>query len=164
MKKILPLVILLVALPFAISSCSDDNDLPNVDYSISFSGATLDSATGTLYVTQGDTLNVESITVSNLESDKTAAVTGAQYYWDYNLIGNSPLPPFGYKIYVSDLTPVGEHQLTIRVGVVAVDKSPAIGIVNYPVKVVAAPSDPTTTPVASTAVVNAKGTLKLKAN
>ena len=144
MKKFLTYALAIIALPFAVSSCSDDNDLPNVDYSIAISGAVVNDSTGTIYVAQGDTLNIESITVKNLESDKNAAVTDAEYYWDYNFIGNSPLPPYGYKIYVSDQTPLGDHELTIRMGVVAVDKSPAVGIVSYNVVVVENDSTATT--------------------
>ena len=136
MKKNLPFALLIAALPFVATSCSNEDDLPNVDYSVEITGALVDQETGTIYVAQGDTLNIESITVKNLDSDKNAGITGAEYFWDYNFIGNSPFAPYGYKIYVSDETPLGEHALTIRMGVVAVDKEPAVGIVNYNVQVI----------------------------
>lgn len=136
MKKFLSLAIILLALPFAFTSCSDKDDLPNVDYTISIAGGVMDQATGTIYVVQGDTLEIESLSVTNLDSNKEAAITGAEYYWDYNFIGNSPLPPYGFDIVVSDGVSLGEHLLTIRTGVVAVDKEPAVGIVNYTVQVV----------------------------
>lgn len=135
MKKILSLALLVAALPFAMVSCSDDDNLPKVDYDISFSGATLDN--GTLYVVQGDTLKVNSITVKNQDSDKNAGLTNAEYFWDYYFVGNSPLPPFNFSIATNQDTPLGEHALTIRMGVVAVDKEPAVGVVDYPVMVVA---------------------------
>lgn len=147
MKKLLLFSFIAAVLPLALVSCSDDNSLPDVDYSIAISGGSVDENTGTIYVAQGDTLTVESISVINNEANKNAAITGAEYYWDYNFIGASPLPPYGFKVYVSDETPVGAHELTIRMGVAAVDKEPAIGIVNYNVEVVPAQDETPSTPV-----------------
>lgn len=140
-KKFLPIALLVFALPFVLSSCSNDDDLPNIDYTLQLSGGVLDQNTGNIYVVRGETLQIESISVRNLDSNKTAAITGAEYFWDYNFIGNSHVPPYGFDITVSDETALGEHQLTIRTGVVAVDKEPAVGIVNYTVVVVESAAD-----------------------
>lgn len=136
MKKSLLAAFLVAALPMFFASCSNEDDLPDVDYNVQFSGVTVDNATGTLYLVQGDTLKVESITVTNNESNKNAAITGAEYFWDYYLLGRSPLPPYGFKIATNEDTPLGAHDLTIRMGVVAVDKEPAVGILSYQVEVV----------------------------
>lgn len=136
MKKLSLLFLLIAAIPFIAVSCSDENSLPQVDYYCTFSGAALDTVTGTLYVVQGDTLRIDSVDVVNHESDKAAAITGADYYWDYNYLGSSLLPPFAFNIATTDMTPVGNHLLTIRTGVVAVDKELATGIINYQVTVV----------------------------
>lgn len=141
MKKNLSYALLLLALPFAVTSCSDEDDLPDVDYTISISGGVFDQDAGTIYVVQGDTLRIDALNVVNLDSDKAASITGAEYFWDYGFIGSSPLPPYGFNIYVSDTTPLGNHTLSIRTGVVAVDKEPAFGIVAYTVKVVASADD-----------------------
>lgn len=140
-KKFLPLALLLLALPFVLSSCSNDDDLPNVDYTLQFSGGVLDQQTGFIYVVRGETLEIESLSVRNLDSNKNAAITGAEYFWDYQFLGSSPMPPYGFNITIGDETALGEHQLTIRTGVVAVDKEPAVGIVNYTVVVVEDESD-----------------------
>ncbi len=141
MKKFIYLAIALIALPFALTSCSDDDDLPNVDYTIAISGGVMDQTDNVIYVVQGDTLNIESLGVKNLDSNKVAAITGADYYWDYTWLGASTLPPYGFSIAVTDATPVGKHLLQIKTGVVAVDKEPAIGIVAYEVNVVADAGD-----------------------
>lgn len=135
MKKTLAYALLAVALPLAVTSCSDDDSLPNVDYNIAISGGVIDD--GTIYVVQGDTLAVTSLSVTNNESGKAAAITDAQYFWDYNFIGANPFAPYGFKIVINDAIPTGGHDLSIKCGVVAVDKEPAIGVVNYPVMVVA---------------------------
>lgn len=151
MKKIISSAFVMLALSLGLVSCSDDGkDLPNVDYSVQFSGCVIDQETGSIYVVQGDTLKVESINVKNVDTDKAAALTGAEYYWDYNFLGNSPFPPYGFKIYVSDQTPTGGHNLTIRTGVIAVDKEPAVGILDYPVVVVQDSTELPVTPVATT--------------
>lgn len=137
MKKIIYLALALVALPFALTSCSDDDDLPNVDYNIAISGGVMNQTDNTIYVVRGDTLVIDALTVTNLDSNKAAAITGADYYWDYTWLGASTLPPYGFSIKVTDATPLGNHLLQIKTGVVAVDKEPAIGIVAYDVKVVA---------------------------
>lgn len=141
MKKFIYLALALFALPFALTSCSDDDDLPNVDYTISIADGYLDPATNTIYVVQGNTLRIESLSVKNLDSDKPATLNYADYYWDYEYIGGTQIIPFAYNIDVTEATPVGQHLLTIKTMVLAVDKEPGVGIVNYPVQVVASEDD-----------------------
>ena len=134
---------MLFALPlaFTTTSCSDDDDLPNVEMSITVSGA--ECIDGTIYVVQGNTLNIESINVTNNEPDKAATITSADYYWDYRLIGTAMLPPYGFKIETvkteGDIegTPLGEHLLQIEAPLLAVDKEVATAILVYKVVVVA---------------------------
>ena len=61
MKKFIYLAIALIALPFALTSCSDDDDLPNVDYTIEIAGGVMDQTDNQIYVVQGDTLTIESL-------------------------------------------------------------------------------------------------------
>lgn len=137
MKKTLCFALLLTLLvPCAITSCSDEDSLPNVDYNITISGGVINPENGTIYVVQGDTLAVTSLSVTNNETGKAAAINGAEYYWDYNFIGGSPFPPYGFNIVINDAIATGAHDLTIQCGVLAVDKEPAVGLVNYPVMVV----------------------------
>lgn len=160
MKKFFTAAIILAAMPIMFTSCSNDNDLPDVNYSIEISGGVVDENSGTIYVVQGDTLNVESLSVTNVETGKVAVLAGAEYYWDYNFLGGSPFPPYGFKIYVSDETTVGDHDLTIRTSVLAEGKEPAIGIINYPVMVVSSSEDLPTTATYTTPV----KTMSLKTN
>lgn len=137
-------------LPLFFVSCSNDNDLPNVNYNIQLGGgAKLNPDDGTIYVMQGDTLAIKSLAVTNNESGKSAAITDAQYYWDYNYIGGNPFAPYNFNIYITDETPVGGHNLTIQCSVVAVDKTPAVGVIDYPVVVVADSTQMPTTQLTS---------------
>lgn len=139
MKKIfsIALVLAAVALPAMLTSCSNDDDIPNVSFNLAVAGGELDQNTGTIYIVQGDTLNIESLSVTNLDSDKAAAVTDAQYFWDYNFLGGTPIAPYKFTIVTNDNTPLGDHVLSIKANVVAVDKAPAVAVVDYPVVVVA---------------------------
>ena len=141
MKKILSFALIFGLLSFFVSSCSDDNDLPNVDYQIKVSGGVIDENTGEIYVVRGTTFTIDELTVTNVDSDKEAAITYAEYYWDYYFLGQSPLPPFTYNIAVTDEAKLGKHVLSIRTGIVAVDKEPAVGLITYTVVVVESEED-----------------------
>lgn len=90
-------------------SCSDDNDLPDVDFDMTFENATV--VDGTLYVVQGQEFKVSTITVTNNETGKPAALTAANYYWDYLYVGTSVQPPYTFEFEVSETMPVGRHIL-----------------------------------------------------
>ena len=151
MKKIYSIALALLALPLALTSCSNnDNDLPNVAFNMNVSGAVMDD--NTIYIVRGDTLNIESLNVTNLDSDKVAMVTDAQYFWDYNYIGGTPFAPYNFNIVVGDSTALGDHLLTVRAEVIAVDKTPAFAIVDYPVVVVADSTQMPTNPLAASTV------------
>lgn len=64
MKKFLSFLLPVVAM-LCLASCSDDDDLPNVDFNFTFENAV--RVDGTIYVAVGDTLDVTSITVVNKE-------------------------------------------------------------------------------------------------
>ena len=57
MKKIL--YALLLALPFALSSCSNDDELPEVNISVDYSGAT--EVDGVYYVIEGEELMARAL-------------------------------------------------------------------------------------------------------
>jgi len=141
MKRIFYLTLALFALPFVVTSCSDDDDLPNVDYKIQISGGYMDPTDNVIYIEQGNTLTIESLGVVNLDSDKPAMINNARYYWDYIFLGDSWIQPFTFSVDVDRDTPVGDHLLSIKTQVLAVDKEVAVGIVNYTVRVVDNPDD-----------------------
>lgn len=136
MKKILSLMLVGMALVCSLSSCSDENSIPDVNFKVDFSGGVVDPSTGTIYVVQGETLKINSVTVTNVESDKAAAVTFVEYYWDYGLLGTSSIMPYEFTIITTEGTALGGHELTLRAGVVAVGKEPAIAVLGYNVEVV----------------------------
>lgn len=140
MKKSFFYLLLLAALPIlGFTSCSDDDDLPNVDFSLEISGGV--SVDGVIYVVQGDTLSIDAVNVTNVDSDKSALITAATYYWDAFRLGISTLPPYGFEIVTGEGTSLGKHELAIECPVYAVDKSPAIANVFYPVQIVADEAD-----------------------
>ena len=140
MKKVFFYMLLLAALPIiGFTSCSDDDDLPDVDFSIQISDAV--NVDGTIYVVRGDTLTIDSIGIVNNESNKSAIITAATYYWDAYRIATVAVPPYGFDFPTDENTPLGRHEIAIECPVYAVDKSPAVANLFYPVEVVENASD-----------------------
>lgn len=138
MKTITKLMMLLLApLAFALSSCSDDDDLPQVNISVDIQDVSVYD--DVLYVVQGEPLKVNSITVKSL-TDKAATVTNIGYYWDGFLTAVSNVPPFSCDFNTAGLE-VGNHLFQIKMTVLQVDKSIAVSWVTYKVKVVADKND-----------------------
>ncbi|MDE6345414.1 MAG: hypothetical protein K2L55_01930 [Muribaculaceae bacterium] len=136
MKKLFYL--LMLALPVVgMSSCDDDDDVPDVSLSATIDGAT--RVDNTLYVVSGDTLDIESINL--VDNTKKGAVIGsASYFWDYYRIGGTIVAPYGMDID-TDGVPLGNHLLQVKVSIYAVDYSPCIWYMEYPVKIVASEND-----------------------
>ncbi len=138
MKKLLILLTVLVPLIYA-TSCNDDDDLPNVKFNVAITGGQFVGEQ--IYVVSGDTLSFDSVGVINNDAGKAALITYANYYWDYQFIGQNMIPPFGYNIYINESIPLGRHLLEIYAPVYAVDKSPAFAIYAVFVNVVGAAED-----------------------
>lgn len=139
MKKFFYLLMLL--LPLGLTSChDDDDDLPNVDFDVTFEDAATDD-NGVIYVVQGESFTVESVKVINREPGKSALITSATYFWDAYPLGTSVVAPFGFEIETSSTTPLGDHNLQISCPVFAVDKETATALVSFTVRVVASDSD-----------------------
>ena len=130
---------LLLALPLAFVACDDDDDLPDVDFSIDISGAV--NVNNALYVVRGDAFKIDGIQVINNDKDKSAIITSADYFWDYYHIGVNFESPYGFEIQTTEDTRLGEHLLEIECPVYAVDKSPAYALVAYRVYVVESADD-----------------------
>lgn len=137
MKKIFYFLLAVLPLCF-MASCDDDNNLPDVDVSITIDGGV--RVDGMIYVVQGDTLSVESINVINREQGKNAVITSATYSWDYLYAGISPVAPFGAS-FATDNMQLGKHLLQIECPLFAVDKSPANLYMAYKVDIVASADD-----------------------
>jgi hypothetical protein len=137
MKKLFYLFLL--ALPIALVSCSDDNDLPDVSFNIVV-GTNNTIVDNTIYVPQGDDLSVQQLSCTNNDVNKAAVITNATYFLDGYRLGTTLVAPFTISIPTTDLS-VGKHTLSIETTVLAVDKTPAFAVVSYPVEVVASASD-----------------------
>lgn len=137
MKKYIYSILFAILPIMAISfvACDDDDDLPNVDITLDVENASI--VDGTIYVVQGDTLNVTSVIVKNNDAGKGAAITNVRYFIDGYYFGTSYFSPYpAYNITDAD-TPVGKYQLSLTCAILAVDKSIASGLLVYPVVVVA---------------------------
>lgn len=129
MKK---LIYLLFLLPLALlGSCSDDDDLPNVDLTISFDNVAADGSV--IYVVKGEPFEVTSVSVKGIGSK--ALVTSVTYYWDYLCLGTLPVAPFCYK-FGTDYTHTGNHLLGMTIEVAQEGKSLGFTGALYHVKVV----------------------------
>lgn len=138
MKKIF--YFLLCALPLvSFTSCDDDNDLPDVDFSIAISDGTF--VDGKIYAVAGTDLVIDGITVINNEKGKEAIIPYANYFWDFRPLGQSVIAPYGITIALPEEMEPGEHILEISAPVYAVDKSPAFTVLDYTVVVVSDESD-----------------------
>ncbi|MDE6040165.1 MAG: hypothetical protein K2F99_01170 [Muribaculaceae bacterium] len=133
MKKFLSLMLFLPLVALVASCSDDDKSLPNVDIGLQIENAV--TADGTIYVVQGNELNVAALTVTNLD-EGNAGISAASYYWDYDFLGTNYVPPFGIEIQTSENTPLGKHVLEVQCPVFAVNKEPAQAFLQFPVVVV----------------------------
>lgn len=135
MKKLLYLLLLL-PLGF-LASCTDDDDMPSVDITV-----TIDNAVdhdGRLYIVSGNPLTVQSITAEGL-GGKAAGISGVNYVLDHVGLGYNIVSPFGAEINAAYL-PVGNHLFTLAFDVLQVDKSIAYAQISTIVSVVESESD-----------------------
>ncbi len=128
MKKLL---FALLLMPVFFSSC-DDDDTPQVNMSVTFSGCT--QVGNELYVVKGDTLYVEEIQIVSL-NDKEATVGPTTYFWNRRFVETIYFAPYNYSFDTSMMA-VGKHLLQIQSTVLQVDASPATAFFSYPIRIV----------------------------
>lgn len=134
MKK---LFYLLLALPLFMVSCSDDDDMPDVDVYASFEGGT--QVDGSYYVVKGDTLKVTGMTLENHGTEE-ATLGGVRYFLDYMPIGTNIIAPYGISIVTDNLT-VGNHLLQAEMPIYAVGYSICTGYIAKKITIVAEQED-----------------------
>ena len=90
---------LLMLLPLGImSSCSDDDDLPDVDITVQLDKV-VDQG-NRIYVVQGQPLVVTGVSAKGL-GGKEALVTGVSYLWDRIEVFYTRVDPFAFSISTS---------------------------------------------------------------
>lgn len=137
--KILGILCLCTLALISFTSCSNDDDLPDVSFDIEFDDAVIKD--GILYVHQNSTFEIESVKVINNDPEKAVTLTGVSYYWDYEFLGANGVKPYGFEVTVGPKVPTGEHFLEMYTEVLAVDKSPAQALITYRVVVLPADED-----------------------
>lgn len=133
MKKLYYLILAMLPLVFFTACDNDDDNLPDVDINVYMSGAL--QYDGSLYVIQGDTLSVDSITVTPLEGTKAATLGNPTIFWDTFRVGTVVSNNYSFQFNTADM-PVGNHYLGIRMGVYQVDKTLAFAVLGYKVVLV----------------------------
>lgn len=140
MKK---LFYLLLALPFAlmVSSCTNDNDLPNVDVTIAFDNAAVKE--GTVYAVEETGLQITGITTKAVDSNKQSALVNVDYFWN-----RIPAPGLTFGSYPLELNlaemPLvekGANSLDLYGKLLEEDKSIANFTVSIPIVVVESEED-----------------------
>lgn len=134
MKK---LFYLLFLLPLAFfGSCSDDNDMAQVDFNVTLSGVT--RVDNNFYTVVGNTVVIDGVSVKSL-TDKGAVVTGVRYFLD-------GIPVFASidqedNTFVFDIDTEGfkegTHALGITATVLQVDKTITSAALRIPLIMVA---------------------------
>lgn len=130
MKKLLYLLLLL-PLGF-LASCDSDNDLPDVDITVTFDNVV--EGEDAIYVVKGDTLKIESVTCKG-NDNKQAMVNEVTYVLDGFPLGTSIIAPYGATIATDNFS-AGKFLLGLRMNVLQVDKSLAFGVISFGFKVV----------------------------
>lgn len=150
MKKFISLLLAIPMLAFI--SCDDDDKLPKLDMDVQVENAT--NIDGTLYVIQGDTLIIKSISVSSPDATNGIALGGVTYILNYEPIFFSPEAPYSISIDTNGWA-VGTRLLQIQTNVYAVDYSPMYAWMTFPLKIVASEEDiPSDTPEGGTFRIN----------
>lgn len=135
MKK---LMYLLFALPlFVLSACHDDNDVPDVDLDIEFSGVTVKD--NVIYVVQGEPITIESVSLVN-HTDKKGTLGVVTYYWDYQRAGSEVLSPYSATFETTG-EPVGNHLISLDCGIYVEDYPVCFGVAEFKVKIVESADD-----------------------
>lgn len=138
MKKYFYYLLLLLPLTFVAAACDDDDkDIPNVNIKATISGGVFEG--DEIFVTQGDVLTIDALTLVN-NTDKEGALGAVSYYWDHYLIGTNLTQPFELKIDTSD-QPIGRHLLQAQMPIYVVDYPICWGYLQYYVNIVEAQED-----------------------
>ncbi len=132
MKRIFYLLLLL---PLLMVSCKDDDDMPNLDFTVDITGGK--NINGVIYVVKGDTLKIEKVDVASKDG-KGAAVGAVSYFWDYHFLFTNPIYPYRMSI-PTDKMIATNHLLQFNCPVYVVDYPILTAYFDYKVKLVESP-------------------------
>lgn len=143
MKRLFYYLIALPVLAFAAMACDDDK-APNVDVMVNYRNATVSN--GTVYVVKGDTLVVDSLYVTAVNTSHKATIVGpVSYYFNGLPIGRVIVPPYKLSIPTDDLD-IGAYKLQMNMTVAEEDYPLGICTSEATINVVSStgdvPSDP----------------------
>ncbi len=140
MKK---LIYLLLVLPFALafSSCSNDDNLPDVNVTLTFDNAV--ASDGAIYVVKDATLKLTGIETTPVDNSKAATLANVRFYWNYRPAPYMTWSEFPIEIPMAEMPLVdkGANLLGINAALLQVDKSIAYTSFNIPIVTVDSESD-----------------------
>lgn len=128
--------LLLFIIPLA-ASCDHNDDLPDIDVTVTVKGCVVNE--NTIYVVKNDGFEVISVDLVN-HGKKNAVIGSVVYLWDYARVGDSVTAPYSYKFNTSSTEP-GTHLFQMEAAIYAVDYAPAIAFMSYNVVVVESTAD-----------------------
>lgn len=135
MKKLLYLLLLL---PLGLlASCDSDDDLPDVDITVTFDNVV--EGEDAIYIVKGDSLKIQSVTCKG-NDNKQAMVNEVTYVLDGFPLGTSVIAPYGAAIATDNFS-AGKFLLGMRMNVLQVDKTLAFGVISFGFKVVESAAD-----------------------
>lgn len=126
-------------LPLAFfASCSDDDDIAQVDFNVTVSGVT--KYNGNFYTVAGNEVSVDDVSVKSL-TDQAATVTAVRYF----LNGVPIIPEYEDGEFTINFTTenlkAGTYSLGITATVLQVDKSINTAALSLPLVIVAEESE-----------------------
>lgn len=132
MKKLL---YLLLVIPFAmmVSSCSDDNDLPNVDITMTFDNAAVKD--GSVYVLADDVFSITGLTTKAVDSNQQSAIVNVKYFWNGIPAPGLTWSSFPMEVNMEEMPLVekGANILGLQATLLETDKSMAYTAINLPI-------------------------------
>lgn len=135
MKKCLYLLLLPLFALFV--ACSDDDKVPQVDFSITMSNVA--KTDNSFYAVKGDVVTVDQVKVESL-TNQSATVTGVRYFLNGAPIFGTPENPFSAVINTENLE-AGTYAVNVTCTVLQVDKRITSAVLNYPLVIVETAGD-----------------------
>lgn len=141
MKHMKKIMWLLLALPLmaVMTSCHDDDDLPDVILTVNYENAI--NYDDVLYVVRGDTLKIDSVAATPATPQgKAVQLLGVSYRWNGWLLGTTLIPPFSATIATDNFEPA-DYILGMECPVIQIDKTPGTAFITRKVRIVASEED-----------------------